>query len=245
MARYAPRKFERSRYPGSEDWVDGLLSDLNAQSELLQRVLLRGLSLSENSAVELRDVTFTAPDPTWLAPTLLNSWVDLGSGYAAGGILILPGGEIQLRGTFKNGVIGTALFNLPTGTWPIGHLGFGTESNGAHAVCTVMSTGAVTANSGNNASFSVSGIRFRAATQVALPPPMTWSEDPPMIQHGLSDVIDVRVMSWRALDADRSSAMGSPQIEWEKTAGSIIRISAVWGLQPGRRYTMRLLLTSG
>jgi hypothetical protein len=56
----------------------------------------------------------------WIAPTLLNGWVNYGAPYDNAGYRKEPAGLVRLRGVIKNGTIanGTVLFNLPVGYRP-------------------------------------------------------------------------------------------------------------------------------
>jgi hypothetical protein len=56
----------------------------------------------------------------WIAPTLLNSWVNVGAGFATAGYRKTPWGEVQCRRLLKDGTMtnGTVLFNLPVGYRP-------------------------------------------------------------------------------------------------------------------------------
>lgn len=59
------------------------------------------------------------PSAAWVAPTLLNSWVNttVGPGTPAG-YLKDPFGFVHLRGRLSGGASGTAAFDLPAGFLP-------------------------------------------------------------------------------------------------------------------------------
>lgn len=64
----------------------------------------------------------TTVDSGWIAPTLTNSWVNYGSGYELAGYRLI-GNQMHLRGTLKNGVVGSAILTLPVGFRPTaGHV---------------------------------------------------------------------------------------------------------------------------
>lgn len=62
----------------------------------------------------------------WSDLTLLNSWVNFGSGYANAGYTKDNGGFVHLRGAIKDGTFAdnTVLFNLPAGYQPAASLLF-------------------------------------------------------------------------------------------------------------------------
>lgn len=64
---------------------------------------------------------YTHPIPTIHAPTLLNNWVDFGSGYATAGYYKTTEGIVNLQGLIKSGLITgyTTLFILPVGFRPL------------------------------------------------------------------------------------------------------------------------------
>lgn len=103
-------------------------------------------------------------DPQFIAPTLLNSWVNFGSTYANAGYYKDPFGVVHLRGLVKNGTAaaGTAIFALPVGYRPIADLLFDVDSNGAHGSAAVRSGGNITFEVGSNVYFSLSAIQFAA-----------------------------------------------------------------------------------
>ena len=66
-------------------------------------------------------------DAAWIAPTLLNGWVDFAGGFAAAGYR-KTGRVVYIQGFIKSGTttINTVLFTLPTGYRPADELVFTT-----------------------------------------------------------------------------------------------------------------------
>ena len=54
----------------------------------------------------------------WRTPTLLNSWVNWGSGLQAAGYKMVDGRGVKLRGLVKAGTVNTTIFTLPAGYRP-------------------------------------------------------------------------------------------------------------------------------
>ena len=98
-----------------------------------------------------------APDSGWTAPSLLNSWVNYDTSFApAVGYRKTSDNLVVIRGLVKNGAIGNAVFNLPSGYRPSGgSLLFSTISNGAVGRVDVQATGDVVAVAGSNVYFAV------------------------------------------------------------------------------------------
>jgi len=62
--------------------------------------------------------TMSVPASPWIAPTLLNSWADFGSGFANAGYFKDPLGLVHLQGEIIGGSSGSIAFVLPVGYRP-------------------------------------------------------------------------------------------------------------------------------
>lgn len=113
---------------------------------------------------ELHKVAEMGLQPKFTAPTLLNSWVNYGSGYAPVGFYRDPLAKIYLRGRIKSGTAtaGTVLFTLPSAYRPSGRLSFSVASNGAFGQVDVLTNGDVTIQVGSNTWLALDGIQFPA-----------------------------------------------------------------------------------
>ena len=115
------------------------------------------------------DLWVDTSTPTWIAPTLLNSWENYGGGYNNAGYMKDALGFVHLKGLIKNGNIAT-IFNLPSGYRPVGQCLFFAPCNHTPTppvsarIDIIPSTGAVNLVSyetlGNNAWVSLDGIMF-------------------------------------------------------------------------------------
>lgn len=113
--------------------------------------LVRRLVVPNNSLrVSMADAADIAPPP-FIAPTLLNSWVDYGLGYQ-GASYVLHGGIVYVRGLVKNGTVGvgTPIFTLPVGYRPPADLIFATVANDLFGRLGVKSNGEVSLVVGSN-----------------------------------------------------------------------------------------------
>lgn len=101
----------------------------------------------------------------WVAPTLLNSWVNYGGGFNDAAYYKDPFGVVHLRGVIKDGtdVSGTALFTLPVGYRPPAQELFTVISSSALGRVDIATTGNVVITSGSNTWLSLDGLTFRVA----------------------------------------------------------------------------------
>ena len=97
----------------------------------------------------------------WVAPTLLNSWVNGGFGFNTAGYWKDPWGVVHLRGFISGGVSGTSMFLLPAGYRPQFKDRFPIWANSAFGSLEVQSSGNVTMIAGTSPVF-LDGITFRA-----------------------------------------------------------------------------------
>jgi hypothetical protein len=98
----------------------------------------------------------------WIAPTLLNSWVNYGGGYETVGYMKDSLGFVHLKGLVKTGTIGLKFFTLPVGYRPAAVCIFAVASYALFGDVYVSVTGDVTANVGSSNWVSLAGITFKA-----------------------------------------------------------------------------------
>lgn len=100
----------------------------------------------------------------WVAPALLNSWVNFGGAYSPVGYYKDNLNIVHLRGLIKSGTAtaGTPLFTLPAGYLPAYIMIFPTPSNDLYGETQVRATGSVEIVVGSNVWISLDGISFRA-----------------------------------------------------------------------------------
>ncbi len=94
----------------------------------------------------LRATTSTTP---WVAPTLLNSWVNYATSSQAAEYRRV-GDRVEVRGFIKNGTVPAAVFTLPEGFRPPNELTFATAATAAYGQITVAASGSVSVVVGTN-----------------------------------------------------------------------------------------------
>lgn len=130
------------------------LTGLNADVQNVQAASRKRLT-----AVEARATALEAT--AWVAPTLLNSWVNFGAGFNNAGYR-KEGTIVRLRGVVKTGTPGatSVVFTLPVGFRPPATELLVVISNDAIGRCDVQSGGSVIATVGSTTYFSLDGISF-------------------------------------------------------------------------------------
>ncbi len=115
---------------------------------------------------ELNSVKASKTQENWIAPTLLNGWVNIGGVFDNTGYFKDSIGMVHLRGLLKSGTTNTntVIFALPVGYKPLGSNAYSVYSNDGAVVGTVQVTsdGYIKIISGGNISLSLSGIIYKA-----------------------------------------------------------------------------------
>jgi hypothetical protein len=224
--------------------MDELIGRLNAQNAALG-AMLRALNFAENFQADIREVVLTGPSPSWIELSdLANDWNEGGPAPTA---RIEPGGHVFLRGKIDSGTIPAVALTLPLGYRPAVVGRFAVESNSAAGTVEIATNGQLTVLSGSNTRVSLDGISFYAAATAAHPTPLTWPQTAPQLQLSpeMTRVVGIWPIAFRPLDSTPELAMGMPNIEWEQVPPRAVKLRTVWGLQPGRRYSLQLLLIGG
>lgn len=102
----------------------------------------------------------------WTAPTLVNSWVNYGSGYNNAGYYKDSFGIVHIRGLIKSGTTssGTTLFTLPSGYRPTAEYIIACTSAGGYVEIRVDTSGNVKGFAGLNSIYtSLDGIHFKTS----------------------------------------------------------------------------------
>jgi hypothetical protein len=111
-----------------------------------------------NTYVRL-NLDFLYGDAAWIAPVLVNGWVNYGSGNPNAGYRAV-GSRIVLRGLVKSGTIAHNAFFLPAGYRPAAYLNYASVSNNLFCYVSVDTMGGVTPQTGSNVYVSFDGIDF-------------------------------------------------------------------------------------
>lgn len=121
--------------------------------------------MQDDSGTEFLPAQPTQRDEAFIAPTLLNSWVNYDTvNFNSAGYFKDADGIVHLRGMLKSGVVALSSFSLPAGYRPSKAETFATNSNDTLGRVVIdAATGDVTLAVGSNVFFTLDGITFRAA----------------------------------------------------------------------------------
>jgi len=98
----------------------------------------------------------------WITPTLLNGWVNYGSGESNAGYYKDTVGTVRLTGVIKSGTLAATLFTIPIGYRPASWKYFVTYVSGTYSKIKISKAGAVIIESGSTTLTCLDGISFRA-----------------------------------------------------------------------------------
>ena len=258
------RTLRREDYPQAPAWFDALLLVLNQALGDTANALNGGLTFAENMKAELKTVEVTMPAefPTWRAvgtpgnPAFKNGFTQWLSGNSAlVGFRMWPNGMVELRGTIMLPAVapalGTVMYTLPQGYAPAFVQRIVIPQSSVARYIEILQNGDVIVGATGAAWSPGSGwaefdnIRFHAlgtavrADAFAAPFPMSVKTSGrfPVATCNVARVVD-------KTDTTSTGPIGPCSVDWEPD-GAGIKLKAIWGLQPGRKYDVTLLLTAG
>lgn len=93
------------------------------------------------------------------APAFQNGWLNYGSGFAPARFMKLPDGMVVMQGLVQSGTVGSIIFTLPVGYRPAYTLLSATETSpNSNGRLDILSTGAVSMQSGANGWYSINAM---------------------------------------------------------------------------------------
>ncbi len=226
----------------SADSLDRFFRPLNLFGQQVNAALSKGLTLADNSAAFVKTLTVTTGSP-WIAPTLLNGWVNQGGSTSPAGYYRDAAGRVYLRGDIKSGTIGAAAFVLPAGYRPDFDTFRPVMTTGTYGYASVAaSSGTVYAASGSNAGFDLDGISFLASP--AAPGPSLLSA-PLRFKNDLkAKPLEVRVAWAQDVTAQPSIPVALGPVAWATSSDQIV-VSDIAGLAPSRKYQIAFIVVGG
>ena len=256
------RTLRREDYPQAPAWFDALLLVLNQALGDTANALNGGITFAENVRAELKTVEVTMPAefPTWRAigatgqPAFKNSFATFTSGNSRSvAFRMWPDGMVELGGMIATpGSVPaafTVMFTLPTGFAPALVNRVAVPQSYVPRVIEILQNGDVIV--GGGAAWTAGGwasldnVRFQAlgtaakADLFAAPFPMTVKTSGrfPVATCNVARVVD-------KTDNTSQGVIGPCGVDWAPDSAGI-KLNAIWGLQPGRKYDVTLLLTAG
>ncbi len=243
---------EQSDLPNLPE-VEKLGRLLNPFTDSVRAALDRGLTYADNFRGEVREVTLTCPDD-WvpLAPYLLNGWTVSSSGdRPTAGIRKLLDGSVVLRGALTRGAgapaAGSGIFSWPPGYGPVGRhtFGFATDSGLGGAESTTTS---YLYYSGGVVLYPLDEVRFTSSDRT--PPRWATSVDlrlgssvrPFQGRPGHVSVLHARAANSPACTPVQRLPDWEPVLIGDDKNLHGVRLHRIWGLLPGVKYTISLLV---
>ena len=220
-----------------------LVELLNPMLSSVSTGMNKGLNVTENLNVVVKDITVRTPAQVWITPTLLNSWVNYDAGVEThAAYRIDDDGMVHVKGLVKTGTPPAVIFTLPVGYRPPGHIVFSTVSNESFGVLRVLSDGSITPSVGSATWFSIGEVAFTALAPAATPA-FVGGDWPLLVDSGQqSPILDVKLGSVQDLKGNTNLSHGAAGVHWEPGPAGKVIIRRITRLAPERSYKIKLLL---
>ncbi|WP_156936144.1 hypothetical protein [Anoxybacteroides tepidamans] len=143
--------------------LDTFLLDLGYGDLVTIGRIVTNSSVTAYGGLDVVDNVVSTSGRGWIAPTLLNGWVNNGSGFEIAGYYKDALGFIRLKGLIKGGTMGTTAFVLPAGYRPSSRRAFPVITSGGLGRVDIDTAGNVIVMSYGTASngyVSLEGICF-------------------------------------------------------------------------------------
>jgi hypothetical protein len=226
--------------------MDGLIRNLNRFGGGVGGALGKGLTLGENSAVQIADIT-VEPKDDWRLATYQNAWVTYAPDAAFPAQYVkLEHGTVWMRGRITGGATGTVAFTLPADYAPDRAVYLTAMTSGiASAQVTVATSGTVTvAYLLAPAWIAIDAVRFLAADRHPELNPAFPMKVALKLPQGRK-VIGCTALNSRDTTTREPTHSGNPLwVDWHETGGQLV-IENISGLAPSRKYAVKLLIWGG
>jgi hypothetical protein len=218
--------------------------------EPLTQALQNQLTFADNLKASIKTVTVLVPEPTWTAPTLVNSWADIGGADLPTGYRMEPGGWVTLRGRVGGGTVANSFFYLPTGYIPAQHYHIiNLSEDGGGNRCpyhmNISTNGQVTPYQVGAAFYNnyvVINARYQATTPAA-PTAFTGRDWPIVLKTGFTGKVQsVQLLGAEDMATSQTTTVSSMSLDWRDDGNGSVRILSAYGLQPQRTYKMSFLI---
>ncbi len=143
---------------------DKVVIELESLSVSTGREIIENQRKIEAGEATGRATSYDTDTDKWIAPTLLNSWVNFGVGLSPAGYMKDSLGFVHLRGTVKDGNDNANIFVLPAGYRPAYQMLFGINIAGStHGRVDVKADGSVYGEATSATHTSLNGIIFKVS----------------------------------------------------------------------------------
>lgn len=225
----------------------------------LSQGLNGNLELTRNLNAEVKTIQVTLPNeyPTWHyvgatgEPGFVNGFTNWFATENNAAFRRTPDGYLELRGIIKSPAIApptfTTIFTLPAGFLPPWTMRVPIAVNNTANILEVTAAGAITTGGGPvflaGGWFTLDGLRF-AITNPGSNEPFSGGDWPYKVQTKVRNgVAGVSVIGCRDLNPSLGGLSASaPVLGWAALDANEFAIRTVYGLAPGRRYELTLLI---
>ncbi len=245
-SRGQPITFDPQPVEEVPDWAKAIIESHNKNADALKDVVSNGIPVANQALQDYRSILVQMPSD---APFVFAENVggdSLGAGFYDAAYLMEPGGHLTLRGSRLMYNDGDPIFTLPTGYRPAGDLAFICDSVDGVSFLRVSTAGVVSllSSTGTTKYAFLECIRF-VVPSAAAPHRFLNSGWPLVLNHGFNKpVTGLHVVGCRAKNVVGFEAAGAPYVDWEDLGDGSLKIHAVWGLQWGKVYDVRVLLSA-
>lgn len=230
-------------------FVNQLLDTTNSFFADTSNALNKRLTLGANVVTEVKTVTVYAPEQEWTAITTFNTAgvaAYTSDSYSGVRYRMEPNGLVRLEISLTCPSTATiSLFTMPSGYRPTAGFNFaGSAGGGSGTACSFsFSTGGAVVKDGGAYTFMSSVLTYTASTP-AIPAAFTGVNWPLVLQpQRVRMTPESLVLPLRYQDLDNTTAQipaAPPDCALDVQGNVVIR--SIYGLQPGRRYSLSFLL---
>jgi hypothetical protein len=122
--------------------------------------LARGVQTGDVSIKEDGSAKWAALHPTWIAPTLVNSWTNAPAPYGPASYAMCADGQLHMTGGVSGGAASSTICTLPAGLRPAYQVNFAVVGGAALAIIIVQTNGNVVFYSGTNTNVALDQVCF-------------------------------------------------------------------------------------
>lgn len=248
-------KLERSDLMGPEKQdpdpaLEKLLDQANQNATAIER--LADAHPEESRRTQRRTIEARIPDaPPWKALTLESGPTNVGAPWADAAILMEPGGIVRLRGRVDaNAAAPVDIAILPDGHAPEYQLAHVGDSSDGVSLLRLDTGGTLSLFfcTGTTEYAQLDGISFVARGPCAMPYRFNGIGWPIKVKHDLGKVTGLVLEAVRRRGTPTTPVAnepaGAPHVDWEDLGDGQLLIHAIWGLQWGRAYDVRVVLSN-
>ncbi len=250
MARQATRQISRAELETAVETMPPAMAKIveahNENAAVLQALVDNNTlgRQTERTAIKIVQAKMPADAP-WVLLDLIAPAANAGGGNYAAAYLVEPGGRVSFRGTVNGFTPSVAIATLPAtlSTGKLRRFVCDSEDGVTLVRVAVDQTLVATFSTGTVPDADLSPITF-VSDLAGSPNRFVAPGWPLILKHGLPRVLGLHVTGAQEVRGVGINAVGAPYVDWDDPGGGIVRIHAIWGLQWGKTYDVRVVLSA-